>query len=57
MQILKNSNNINKYIEKKSYSQPQLKEIGKVNYSTKGGSGNSSFDSSWKATDLFNISS
>ncbi len=28
-----------KYNEKKSYSQPQLKEIGKVNNITKGSSG------------------
>lgn len=32
-------NNIKKYTDKKSYSQPQLKETGKVNSFTKGSSG------------------
>jgi cadmium resistance protein CadD (predicted permease) len=41
MQILKNNDNINKYIKKKSYSQSQLKEIGRINSITKGG--NNSF--------------
>ena len=52
MQILKNSNNINKYIEKKSYSQPQLKEIGRVNKATKGGGSSFTLDQLFPIPDV-----
>lgn len=39
MQILEKRDNSEKNSEKKSYIQPQLKEIGKVNNVTKGSSG------------------
>lgn len=55
--ILEKNDNNKKYNEKKSYRQPQFKEIGRVNNITKGGDGNSSFDNSWQANDPFNISS
>ena len=44
MPILKNSDNMKKYSEKKNYSQPQLKEIGRVNELTKGGDSNFGVD-------------
>lgn len=39
MPTLKKNENIKKYSEKKSYREPQLKDIGKVNSITKGSSG------------------
>lgn len=49
MPNLEKKNDIEIYSEKKNYSQPQLKEIGNVNYTTKGGTFSPSFDSNWSA--------
>ncbi|MDM5263037.1 hypothetical protein PF327_02390 [Sulfurovum sp. XTW-4] len=44
MPISKKNDNMKKYSEKKSYSEPQLKEIGRIKESTKGGSLSFQFD-------------
>lgn len=54
MPILKNSDNIKKYSEKKSYGQPQLKEIGRVKELTKGSDGGPGFDNGFPT--IFNAS-
>lgn len=38
---------IEKYKEKKSYCQPQLEKIGRMNQITKGGTGLKSVDNNW----------
>lgn len=40
MSNLEGKNNIKNVSEKKSYREPQFKEIGKINNTTKGGSKN-----------------
>ncbi|UPT77276.1 hypothetical protein MN086_09470 [Sulfurovum sp. XGS-02] len=47
MLILKKNDNIKKYNEKKSYRQPQLKEIGKVYDLTKGSGSEAGLDFSF----------